>query len=582
MRMAVATVAALFALSAPALTAARVAPNAHVLPSLAAPRAPYAPGEVLVLAPKGGALRAQPAGALAAGDARLTATLADFGIDRIEPLGAEAPEAPQAPQATRSYVALRLTSTRADFDPYAAARALVASGAATAAAPNLRMQLHAVPNDPYLVNQWHLSTSTAGVRARQAWDHSTGSSSVVIGIMDTGVDRQHSDLFFKIFTNTHEIANNNIDDDHNGWVDDVQGWDFGDGDNNPDPTLTPDAYGLDLGWHGTFVAGLAAAATNNSNGVAGIAWGCRVLPLKVSDSYGDMQLSAIVDAFHYAESAHISVLNMSLGTSDPSAAAFFQELVNAACNAGIVVVASAGNDGVDTPSYPAACDSVIAVGATNASNLRASWSNWGDWVDIAAPGEGVWSCIARNYGYDDLSWWYFQNYCGFDGVHAYIADDGTSFSAPIVAGAMALVRSVFPALTPRLAMQQLVLNGDVRAYDNPIGPRLNIERALIRPLGVDDAPPLATLALAPAAPNPAQFSTRLAFVLPRAAHARLELLDAQGRHVRTLFNGDASAGAHAAAWDLRDERGSAVAAGLYFAHLRCGELEQVRRVVVMP
>jgi subtilisin family serine protease len=553
------------------------APPGRVLPSLATlgPKGPYVPGQVLVLAPRGGGLASAATGG--ARGAALTTRLEDMGIVRVEPLGSAASGAP------REYEALRLVSDDPAFDPYAAARALVASGEAIAAAPNLRMTLHAVPNDPYYSTQWHLGTSAAGVRARQGWDHSTGSGSVTIGIMDTGVDRMHTDLYFKIWTNTHEIANNGVDDDHNGWVDDVQGWDFGDGDNNPDPDILPDPYyGLDQGWHGTFVAGLAAAATNNGIGVSGIAWGCRVVPLKVSDAYGDMTLSSIVDAFHYAMSAHVSVLNMSLGTSDPSAAAFFQELVDAATDAGIVVVASAGNDGVDDPSYPGACDDVLAVGATNASNLRASWSNWGDWVDIAAPGEGVWSSIARNYEYDELTWWYFETYCGFDGAHAYIANDGTSFSAPLVAGAAALVRSAFPSLNARMVAQQLVVNGDLRVYDNPIGPRLNIERALTRPLAVDGVALPQTLALAPPSPNPAHGVTRFAFALPRASSAKLEVLDAQGRRVRTLFEGDAAAGTHAAAWDLRDERGDAAPAGLYFARLVADGRHEVRRVVVMP
>ncbi|MBI5170756.1 MAG: S8 family serine peptidase [Candidatus Eisenbacteria bacterium] len=550
------------------------APPGRILPALG-PKSPCVPGQVLVLAPRGGALKSTVTGG--ARSAALATRLEDLGIARVEPLGAEAPD------ATRAYDALRLVSDDPAFDPHAAARALVASGDAIAAAPNLRMTLHAVPNDPYYSTQWHLGTSAAGVRARQGWDHSTGSPSVTIGVMDTGVDRQHSDLFFKIWSNTAEIANNHVDDDHNGWVDDVQGWDFGDGDANPDPGPLPDPiYGLDEGWHGTFVAGLAAAATDNGVGIAGVAWGCRVVPLKVSDVNGDMTLSAIVDAFHYAMTVHVSVLNISLGTSDPSAEAFFQELVDAATAAGVVVVASAGNAGVDTPSFPAACNDVLAVGATNASNLRASWSNWGDWVDIAAPGEGVWSCIARNYPYDDLTWWYFETYCGFDGAHAYLANDGTSFSAPIVAGAAALVRSLYPGLPARMVAQQLVVKGDLRTYDNPIGPRLDIERALTRPLAADDAPAPHALALAPPSPNPAHGATRFAFALPRAGYATLELLDAQGRRVRTLFDGEAAAGTHAAEWDLRDGRGGPAPAGLYFARLSSADRHEVRRVVVMP
>ncbi|MFN8588521.1 MAG: FlgD immunoglobulin-like domain containing protein [Candidatus Eisenbacteria bacterium] len=141
---------------------------------------------------------------------------------------------------------------------------------------------------------------------------------------------------------------------------------------------------------------------------------------------------------------------------------------------------------------------------------------------------------------------------------------------------------MYPNLSPRMVAQQLVVNGDLRAYDNPIGPRLNIERALAQPLATDAAAPPSALAFAPPSPNPAHGVTRFAFALPRAGRARLELLDAQGRRVRTLFDGDAAAGTHEAAWDLRDERGATVAAGLYFARLAHGGVAETRRLVVTP
>ena len=146
--------ASLFALTAAsaALAYAPIPPG-RVLPSLA-PRTPYVPGQVLVLAPRGGALTSAATGG--ARSATLATRLEDVGVARVEPLGSEAPGAP------RNYDALRLVSDDPAFDPYAAARALVASGDAIAAAPNLRMTLHAVPNDPYYSTQWHLGTSTAG------------------------------------------------------------------------------------------------------------------------------------------------------------------------------------------------------------------------------------------------------------------------------------------------------------------------------------------------------------------------------------------------------------------------------------
>ncbi|MCC6350365.1 MAG: S8 family serine peptidase [Candidatus Eisenbacteria bacterium] len=528
-------------------------------------------GVVLVALRAGTTLEDAPGGALRVREPALAAALGRFGLAHARRLvrggsGAGRPE----------YFSLR--SDAADFDPRAAAAALRAQPGVLAAAPDLNLSLHLVPNDPHLPTQWHLGTSVAAVRARPAWDLETGSPNVPIGIVDTGVDVAHPDLAAKIWHNLGEIPANGLDDDGNGYVDDVTGWDFGDGDADPSPTPMIDPVaGVDVGWHGTFVAGLAAAATNNGDGIAGVAWGCPVMPLKVADAAGDIPLSAVTEAVGYAIDNGASVLNFSLGTSDTTALAFFQPLMTAAFDAGIVCVASAGNDGVDTRSFPAACDSVLSVAATNSANNRADWSNWGDWVDIAAPGESVWSSIARNYVYDDVSQIFFEILWYWDTINPYMYNDGTSFSSPIVAGAAALVRSRFPALGPWQVQRQLVLNGDARTYDNPIGPRLNIEHALQAPLDAASAAS-AALAFSPPWPNPAAGTVRLAFTLPRAGRATLRVLDAQGRLVRTLLDGTLPAGAHAVTWDARDERGMAASPGLYFARIESAGVAGTRRI----
>jgi subtilisin family serine protease len=328
---------------------------------------------------------------------------------------------------------------------------------------------------------------------------------------------------------------------------------------------------------------LAGATGNNGIGLAGVAWHCRILPLKVTDYFGDIALSAVVSALDYAIAHHVSVLNTSFGSTDPSAPGIFQPLASEALAAGIVWVAAAGNAGTDTPNYPAACEGVLAVAATNASNLRSSFSNWGDYVDIAAPGEAVWSCIARNYAYDDLSLYYFQALWGFDGLHAYMSNDGTSFASPIVAGAAALVRSHFPALTATQVMQQLVVDGDTRLYDNPIGPRLDIDKALTFPLAVGpDVPGAEGVTFAAPSPNPANRVLRLPFSLPRETTVRLEIHDALGRRVRLLADGVLGAGPHEEQWNLRDDAGHGVPAGLYFARLELPGRSLVRRIAVTP
>jgi subtilisin family serine protease len=540
------------------------------------PRSAHAPGEVLVaLAPNSGTITTRN-GVARAASSSMTAMLERLGLIRAENLrGSTSP-------GQRQVEVVRLVSDQPGFDPEAAARALRSQPGVIGAAPNLYLHLDLAPNDPGLSSQWYLGNSAAAVHAQQGWARETGRPGVIIAIIDTGVDLGHEDLAGNIWTNPGEIPGNGIDDDHNGFIDDVHGWDFGDADNDPDPVpLIDPTVGIDEGWHGTFVAGIAAAVTNNGVGIAGLAWNCRILPLKVSTTAGDIPLSAVVSAFDYAIAQHASVLNLSIGATDTSAASLFQPLINEAYNANIVCVAAAGNDGTDTPNYPAACESVLAVASTSASNVRSSWSNWGWYVDMCAPGEGMWSSIARNYVYDDTSQLFFELLWGWDGVSPYMQGDGTSFATPVVSGAAALVRSHSPTMSASEVMSDLISSGDVKAYDNAIGPKLNLDRALANSLAVGpDAVAGAGLSLG-SSPNPASRIALLRFALASGGRTRLAIVDAAGRLVRTLAEGESAAGEHSRTWDLRDAGGMAVPPGLYFARLEVGGDRLMRKLAVV-
>ncbi len=514
-------------------------------------------------------LDADARGALRVHDVRLASVLAAHGLGRVR-AGAGG--------------VLVLTSDRADFDPWAAAAALRASGAVVAAAPNVALHLDdTIPNDPFLSEQWWVPTAAAGgIHLPQAWDVERGAATVRIGIMDTGVDLGHPDLATQIWTNPGEIAGNGIDDDGNGYIDDLHGWDFGNNDADPNPHAIIDpSADVDIGFHGTFVAALAAAATNNAEGIAGTAWNCRIVPLKVADSTGDIPLSAVGQAFAYATAKHLEVLNMSLGAPDSGGvlAAFFQPLVNAANAAGVVCVAAAGNDGADTPSYPAACIGVVGVGATNDSNTRSSFSNYGGWVSVGAPGELMWSAICRNYTIDDYSQIFYLFFFGWDGDHPYMEGDGTSFASPIVAGICGLVRSRYPALTPAQVRHQVMATGDVVAYDEHIGPRVNAYKAVtLSPVAVDRWVDGAAVTLA-LSPNPMRRDCALQFTLPRAGGAMLRIYDTAGRNVRTLASGTLGAGAHTLRWDGNDDAGRHAPPGVYTVHLEHAGGSVTRRLV---
>ena len=556
------------ALVAPVSGASPAPRRAPVVLRAAAPSAE--PGELLI-AEREDAIAIGAAGRPAARAAGAAAVLARLRLER----GAELWNA----GAVRF---LRLESSDPAFDPARAAAELSASGEGIAAVPNLKMRLFdTIPNDPFLTDQWYVDDGgVADVRLPLAWDTERGSASVRIGIMDTGVDLTHPDLASQIWTLPGEIPGNGVDDDGDGYVDDVHGWDFGDGDNDPNPHAVIDTldYGVDVGFHGTMVAGIASAATDNAEGIAGAGWHCSIVPLKVVNTNGDILLSAVSEAFGWASAHHLEVLNMSFGTADqPGVPEYFQALVDQATAAGVLCVSSAGNADTSAVNYPAGCNGVLSVGSTDPDNTRSTFSNWGPTVRIAAPGSSMWSALCQNYVIDDFSQLFYEVFFYWDGYNPYMYGDGTSFAAPLVSGVCALVRSRHPDWPPLTVLSQVIASGDALAFDKPIGPKLNAARAMSTALLSSSPPgPLSTFL---ASPNPFVHQITARFTLTGAQRVRLSVYDCGGRLVSELFAGELSAGQHQAAWDGRDARGAMAPAGVYFLELRRGS-ERVRSRIV--
>jgi subtilisin family serine protease len=544
--------------------------------SFAAPRG--TDPAVLVIVDAGTATNRAGAPGMALRSPELAGVMAIAGVESVEPLL-------RRTRNRGSLQVLRLTGGPS-FAPADASRRLRASGRVRAAMVDVPMRpmiaaacLDTLPDDPDRPLQWWVDAyPPEGIHLRSAWCITHGSPSIRIGIADTGVDLGHPDLASKIAINPAEIPDNSLDDDANGYVDDVTGWDAGDNDNdpNPEPFFEPQ-LGIDESFHGTFVAGMAAAATGNADGISGAGWDCRIVPIRVAS--GDViNSSSLVMAFDYAIAAGVDILNLSLGAPGDSVGEFFQPLVDDAIAAGILVIASAGNDGTSALNFPAACNGVLSVAATDETGARASFSNWGPTVDLAAPGATMWGAINRNYVHDEWTQIVFLYFFGWDGESPYMYGDGTSFAAPLVSGVAGLVRAQFPDLTPGATAIHMVAKGDAVGFDHPIGPLVNAYRSVVSsPLGVDTAP---GFALSMPVPNPARGAVSLMLTLPQDVPVIAEVIDVGGRRVQSLGGGTWAAGVHRITWDGAGRDGRRAAPGLYFVRVKTAKGTLVRRLVV--
>ncbi len=534
---------------------------------LAAQAAEFTPGVLLAIAEDPAAFSSAADGArLAAADPALAALLAAQGIERVDYLVAKAPAA----MGSRERRYLRLEGA-AGLDVLAAREALAASGRFRAVSPDWYLQFLVLPNDPMLSQQWHITNGSAGIHLPEAWDGEQGDPGSVIAIVDTGVDWSHPDLGPNMWQNPDETYGNGIDDDENGWVDDRYGWDCGANDSDP----RPESYlegGVDVGFHGSHCAGIAAAATDNAVGIAGAGWDCRLMALKVVGAGNPFSVAAVTMAFDYAISEGADVISMSFGGTLTDFG-FMQALVDDASAAGIVCVAAAGNNNTSAMMYPAALDRVISVAATNSANQRASFSTYGTWVDVAAPGEQIWSTIMSNYQLDFLTELLFMLLYGYDGVNPYMYSDGTSMACPLVAGVVGLVKSAAPWMDHDAMVQHLIDTGDNVVYDQPCGVKVNAAQA-VAPLTAADA--VAAAGRLTAWPNPFNPTVTLRFALAAPGRVRVAVYDAAGREVACLLDGERPAGEQLLTWHAEG-----LASGVYLARLEAAGALSTEKLVLL-
>lgn len=330
------------------------------------------------------------------------------------------------------------------------------------AEPNYLVHINGLPNDPALSEQWGLrntgqvieeqrGTAGADIDAALAWGRERGSNEIVVAVVDTGIDYTHPDLRANSWRNPGEVAGNRLDDDRNGYIDDVYGWDF----------RNMDAEPLDDNGHGTHLAGIIGAVGNNRIGGSGVMHQVRLMPLKFLGSNGRGSTASEVKAILYARAAGADIICCSFGSGLYSAT---ERSAIEGTNA--LFVCAAGNTGMntdETPEYPASFSSgnIIAVAATDNRDRLGAFSSYGkSTVDLGAPGVGIFSTLPGNeYGYMT----------------------GTSMATSMVAGAAGLVKSAYPGLSPTELRARLVkgvdplvsLNGRVASNG-----RLNLGRAL--------------------------------------------------------------------------------------------------------
>ncbi len=327
------------------------------------------------------------------------------------------------------------------------------------AEPNAIISINSTPNDTSFGSLWGMNntgqtggTPDADIDAPEAWDITT-TSTIRVGVIDTGIDYTHADLAANIWTNPGEIDGDGIDNDANGYIDDIRGWDFAYDDNDP----------MDGDGHGTHVAGTIGAVGNNGIGVAGVAWSVELVAIKFLDDRGDGTLEDAIAAIEYAVALGLPITNNSWGAD-----VYFESLedaVEAAGLAGQLVIAAAGNDSADndaSPFYPSSFidPAVVSVASTTHTDALSSFSNYGlVSVDLGAPGSSIYSTYPGGYA----------------------TFYGTSMATPHVSGAAAVLWSMAPQATAAGIKQLLMQEGDAIAALNGLtvsGRRLNVRNAL--------------------------------------------------------------------------------------------------------
>jgi subtilisin family serine protease len=427
-----------------------------------------------------GALAAEPGGPTAPGSQSVTRVMVRFAADQSAQERADLrARADVERDATLPVRGLELVDPKPGVTVGGAVADLEAMDGVVYAEPDRVVRQSAMPNDPLLSYEWDMTA----IRAPEAWDVTTGSAQVPVAVVDTGIDATHPDLASNLWTNPGESGagreTNGLDDDGNGRIDDVHGWDFVDHDAQPQ----------DGDGHGTHVSGTIAARGNDASGVAGLNWSSSIMPLRVLGNDGSGFVSDAITAYTYAARNGARVVNASLG--GPSFSRAEHDALAAAPNTLFVV--AAGNDGANndaTPEYPCDYDlaNVVCVAASGHDDALASFSNYGATdVDLAAP------------GVDIASTWPGGRYALLD---------GTSMATPHVAGAAALLLAHDGSLTVAGLRAALLSSAHpVAALAGRVasGGRLDVAAALSVPSPPPAAPPVPAAASAPpvAAPTAA-------------------------------------------------------------------------------
>ncbi len=347
--------------------------------------------------------------------------------------------------------------------------------------PNYISQSQDAPNDVYFDRQWGLDNPVyegSDLHMTMAWEVESGDPDVVIAIIDMGFDMTHEDLQENLWHNPGEIPDNGIDDDQNGYVDDVVGWDFVNQtkgiddpdcdwryeDNDPTAMLTS---------HGNRVWGVLGATKGNEIGIAGVAGKCKIMLIRAGyyneDGSPVLSSSQIAKGLIYAADNGARVINISSGSTRYSSS--YKAALSYAIDKGALIVCSAGNEGENAPCYPSSYNltGILSVGASTLNDTRADFSNYGDWVDVSAPGQYILTTLL-----DDQ----------------YGETQGTSFAAPMVAGVAALLFSRYPNWTPAEVKDRIMNTVDIcdgLEEANLTSGRVNAYRALTDASG-DDLP----------------------------------------------------------------------------------------------
>lgn len=398
---------------------------------------------------------------------------------------------------------------------------------------------HYVPDDSRLAQQWSMTK----INAFAAWDYSRGSRDIVVAVVDDAVLITHEDLSGQLWTNPGEIPGDSIDNDGNGFIDDIHGYDLADGDADVNP---PSGAGNFTFSHGTHTSGTAASSTDNGVGVASMAFDVTLMPIKAKHdtTIGSAALQATFTGVDYAILNGADVVNMSFGGNDHNQS--FAYLTQVGTDSGVVFVASSGNGGGYDINYPAGYPDVISVASTRSNDELSGFSSYHPFVDLCAPGSLILSSTAgSNSSYSNYS--------------------GTSMSSPLVASLAALVLSADSTLDPD-DVRDCLRNGCINIdFLNPdkvgwIGAgRINARNTMACVLPTAITPVQESEFRTRVYPNPVDIRANLAAEIPYTGQLQVQLMDLQGKAVAEVFDGIVAHGN----WEMNWEVPAGMSSGIY-------------------